>query len=63
MSIIEEEPYKRITLDGVIKIKEQMMNCICKLKKNEEIGTWFICTITDKLFVFVTNSHILNRKI
>ena len=33
MSIIEEEPYKRITLDGVIKIKEQMMNCICKLKK------------------------------
>ena len=63
MSIIEEEePHKPIPLNGVKKIEEQMENCICKIKKNEEIGTGFICKITDKLFVFVTNSHILNKK-
>ena len=63
MSIIEEEePHKPIPLNGVKKIEEQMENCICKIKKNEEIGTGFICKITDKLRVLITNYHILNEK-
>ena len=62
MSIIIEEPHKPIPLNGVKKIGEQMENCICKIYKNEEIGIGFTCKITDKLYVLITNNHILNEK-
>ena len=57
-----EGQLKPIPIKGLKKIEEQMENCICKIYKNEEIGTGFICKITDKLYGLITNNHILNEK-
>ena len=39
-----------------------MENCICKIYKNKEIGTGFICKISDTLCALITNNHVLNVK-
>ena len=53
-----------ITLKSTETILNQMKNSICKIKKDNTIGTGFFCTIPykSKLIPFlVTNEHVLNN--
>ena len=67
MSIVMKEQLIRgqhtpISIKGVKKIEDQMENCICKIYKNEIIGTGSICKISDKLYALITNNNVLNEK-
>ena len=65
MSIIREQlikgQHRPISLKGIKNIVEQMENSICKIYKNENEGTGFICKISDILYL-ITNNHILNEE-
>ena len=57
-----------ISYGSTKKIVEQMEKCICKVKIGKEQGTGFFSKIPfpDKntmLSVFITNNHIINKKI
>ena len=56
---------KPISLEGMIKITEQMKNSICKIYKIGIIGTGFLCNLPYNSVNFpflITNYHILNEK-
>ena len=63
---IEVQPIP-VDLDGTNKILEQMMNCICKIvKDNGKKGTGFFCKFpfhnkNNLLYVLITNNHILDE--
>ena len=54
-----------VDIESTKKILEQLMNCICKIKIKERIGTGFFCKIPlrkETIKVLITNYHILNEK-
>ena len=54
-----------VNIERTIKILDQLMNCICKIKMKGGFGTGFFCKIPDKneiLKVLMTNYHVLNEK-
>ena len=62
---IENYP-KPVTIEGTIKILNQLQNCICKIQNENGNGTGFFCNIpyqNEKLKVLITNNHIINEKI
>jgi len=57
---------KPVTIDGTMTILNQLQNCICKIKINNENGTGFFCSIpynNETLKVLITNNHIINEDI
>ena len=62
---IENYP-KPITIEGTIKIVDQLKNCICKIQNKNGNGTGFFCEIPykkEKLKVLITNNHIIDEEI
>ena len=54
-----------VTIEGTIKILDQIQNCICKIENKNGNGTGFFCYIpfkNKKLTVLLTNNHIINEK-
>ena len=54
---------KPVTIEGTIKILNQLQNCICKIENPNGNGTGFFCSINEKLKVLITNNHIINEDI
>ena len=57
---------KPVTIEGTIKILEQLKNCICKIENKNGNGTGFFCYIpykNEKLEVLITNNHIIDEEI
>ena len=54
---------KPVTIEGTIKILEQLKNCICKIENKNGKGTGFFCSISEKIKVLITNNHIINEEI
>ena len=57
-----------ITYERLRTILEQMENCICKIKTENEAGTGFFCKIPfpnlkNQLSVLITNNHIINKEL
>ena len=56
---------KPVTIEITNKIIQQMSNCICKVKNNENIGTGFFCIIpyknNNKIKVLITSYQIINE--
>ena len=54
-----------VGIEGIKTILDQLMNCICKIKMKERLGTGFFCKIPfekETIKVLMTNYHILNEK-
>ena len=54
-----------VGIEGIKTILDQLMNCICKIKIKERLGTGFFCKIPfekETIKVLMTNYHILNEK-
>ena len=57
---------KPVTIEGSIKIIDQLKNSICKIENKNGNGTGFFCNIpykNEKLKVLITNNHIINEDI
>ena len=54
---------KPVTIEGTIKILEQLKNCICKIENKNDKGTGFFCSINDNIKVLITNNHIIDEEI
>ena len=57
-----------ITYERLRTILEQMENCICRIKTENEAGTGFFCKIPfpnlkNQLSVLITNNHIINEEL
>ena len=56
---------KSISSEVIMKIYQQMTNCICKVKSNQKIGTGFFCKIpyqnNNKINVLITSYQIINE--
>ena len=62
---IENYP-KPITIEGTIKIVDQLKHCTCKIQNKNGNGTGFFCEIPykkEKLKVLITNNHIIDEEI
>ena len=56
---------KPVSLEGMIKITNQMKYSICKIHKIERTGTGFLCYLpynSVKIPFLITNHHVLNEK-
>ena len=54
-----------VNIESTTRILDQMMNCICKIKLKERIGTGFFCKIPfrkETINVLMTNYNFLNEK-
>ena len=54
-----------VNIESTTRILDQMMNCICKIKLKERIGTGFFCKIPFRkeiIKVLMTNNNFLNEK-
>ena len=54
-----------VNIEGIKKILNQLMNCICKIKIKGTFATGFFCKFSFKeqeIKVFMTNYHVLNEK-
>ena len=54
---------KPVTIEGTMKILNQLQNCICKIKNKNGNGTGFFCSINDNLKVLITNNHVIDEEI
>ena len=57
-----------ITYERLRTILEQMENCICRIKTENEAGTGFFCKIPfpnlkKQISVLITNNHIINEEL
>ena len=52
-----------VTIDGTIKILNQLKNCICKIKNKKGSGTGFFCSLPNNIKVMITNNHVINEDI
>ena len=59
--LIENFPLP-VTIDGTIKILDQLKNSVCKIQIKEEKGTGFFCLINNNIKVMITNNHVINEK-
>ena len=54
-----------VNIEGTKRILDQMMNCICRIKMKERLGTGFFCKIhfrKEIINVLMTNYYLLNEK-
>ena len=54
-----------VNIKGTKRILDQMMNCICRIKIKERLGTGFFCKIhfrKEIINALMTNYHFLNEK-
>ena len=55
-----------VKIEDILKILNQLINCICKIKIKGVYGTGFFCKIPFKnetIKVFMTNYHVLNKEV
>ena len=55
-----------LKIEDILKILNQLINCICKIKIKGVYGTGFFCKIPFKnetMKVFMTNHHVLNKEV
>ena len=54
---------KPVTIEGTMKILEQLKNCICKIENKNGKGTGFFCSISEKIKVLITSNHLVDEEI